>query len=160
MHLDAAFDLTDQNGQRRTLADFKGKAVILLFGYTHCPDVCPTTLAEISLALQQLGPDAAQVQVLFITLDPERDSQDILARYVPSFNPTFLGLRGNAASTADIAKKLKVFYQKHEMPGHAGYTLDHSASSYVIDPEGNLRLMVNYGFGREALVHDLKLLLH
>lgn len=160
MHLDGTFTLTDHTGNTRSLADFKGKVVVLLFGYTHCPDVCPTTLAEISLALKQLGTDASRVQVLFITLDPERDSQAILAQYVPAFNPAFLGLRGDTSSTAEFTRRLKVFYQKHKTAGLPGYSLDHSASSYIIDREGKLRLLANYGLGSDALAHDLKLLLH
>lgn len=154
------FALPDHTGKIRSLGDFKGKAVVLFFGYTHCPDVCPTTLSEMALALKQLGTDASRVQVLFVTLDPERDTPALLAQYVPSFNPSFLGLRGDAATTAELAKKFRIFSQKRETGSPSGYTLDHSALSFVYDPTGKLRLLVNYGQGPEAVAHDLRLLLH
>ncbi len=108
------FKLTDHNGQVRTLADFKGKAVVMFFGYTHCPDVCPTTLSEVAQALNLIGDKASKVQVLFITVDPARDTQSLLAQYVPAFNPGFLGLYGDEAATAKVAKDFRVFYQKHQ----------------------------------------------
>ena len=160
MDVGGDFTLTDHNGKSRKLSDFKGKAVVLFFGYTHCPDVCPTTLSEMTLALKQLGADAQRVQVLFITLDPERDTTAVLAQYVPSFNPAFLGLRGDAAETIEITRRFKVFAQKHETGSSSGYTLDHSASSFIFDPAGKLRLLVSFGQGSEAVAHDLKLLLH
>lgn len=153
------FALTDHNGQPRTLADFKGKAVVVFFGYTQCPDVCPTTMVEMANVMKELGPDADRVQVLFITVDPERDTQQVLSQYVPAFDKRFLGLRGDLAQTEQVAKEFKVFYQK--VPGKApgSYTMDHTAGSYVFDPAGHIRLFVKHGQGPQTLAHDLKLLL-
>jgi len=153
------FSLTDQNGKHRTLADFKNKLVVMFFGYTQCPDVCPTTMAEMATVMQQLGPDADQVQVLFVTIDPERDTQALLAAYVPNFDKRFLGLYGDAAATEKVAKDFKVFYQK--VPGRTpdSYTMDHTAGSYVFDKQGHIRLFLRLGQGTEPIVHDLKLLL-
>ncbi|MDE2429927.1 MAG: SCO family protein [Burkholderiales bacterium] len=153
------FALTDHNGKPRTLADFKGKAVVIFFGYTQCPDVCPTTMVEMANVMKQLGGLADRVQVLFVTIDPERDTQSLLANYVPNFDPRFLGLYGNAEATAKVAKDFKVFYQK--VPGRTpgSYTMDHTAGSYVFDPEGHIRLFLRHGQGAEPIVHDLKLLL-
>jgi len=153
------FALTDHNGKPRTLADFKGKAVVVFFGYTQCPDVCPTTMAEMANVLHALGPQAERVQVLFVTIDPARDTPAILAQYVPAFDKSFLGLYGDDAATAKVAKEFKVFYQK--VPGKTvgSYTMDHTAGSYVFDPQGHIRLFVKHDQGAEPLVHDLKLLL-
>lgn len=153
------FALTDHQGKPRTLADFKGKAVVVFFGFTHCPDVCPTTLAEMATVLQQLGPQADKVQVLFITVDPERDTPELLAKYVPAFHPSFIGLTGDKAAIEKVAKEFRVFYQK--VPGKTpeSYTIDHTAGSYVFDPQGRIRLFVRHGQGAEPIVHDLKLLL-
>lgn len=154
------FHLTDHNGKPRSLADFRGKVVVLFFGYTHCPDVCPTTLSDLALAMQQLGSDAGKVQVLFVTLDPERDTQALLAQYVPAFNPAFLGLYGDAAATARTAHEFKVFYQKQESASKGGYTLDHTAGTYVFDQSGRLRLLMSYGQGPKAMVQDIRTLLN
>ena len=153
------FAVPDTSGKVRTLADFKGKAVVLFFGYTHCPDICPTTMAELSQAMQQLGPDAARVQVLFITIDPARDTRDVLSQYVSAFNPSFIGLRPSDAQLATVAKDFRVYYAK--VPGKTadGYTMDHTAASYVFDPSGKLRLFARDGQGAQPWVHDLKLLL-
>ncbi len=153
------FNLTDHTGRRRTLADFHGKAVALFFGYTHCPDVCPTTLGELAQTLKQLGKDAGKVQVLFVTLDPERDTPAVLAQYVPSFNPAFLGLTGTEDEIAVVAKSFKVFYQKQASASKLGYTLDHSANTFVFDPQGRLRLMYGFGRGVAPMVHDINQLL-
>jgi protein SCO1 len=154
------FALPDTSGKVRTLADFKGKAVVLFFGYTHCPDVCPTTMAELSQAMQQLGPDAAaRVQVLFVTIDPARDTPDVLAQYVTAFNPSFIGLRPNDAQLAKVAKDFRVYYAKAQGKTADGYTMDHTAASYVFDPSGKLRLFARDGQGAQPWVHDLKLLL-
>ena len=153
------FNLTDHHGQRRTLADFHGKVVALFFGYTHCPDVCPTTLGELALTLKKLGKDADKVQVLFVTLDPARDTPAVLAKYVPSFNPTFLGLTGSEAEVAQVAKTFKVFYQKQDKGSKAGYFLDHSANTFVFDPQGRLRLMYGFGVGTGPIIHDINQLL-
>ena len=153
------FALTDHTGRPRTLADFKGKVVVMFFGYTHCPDVCPTTMAELNLVLKELGSEAARVQVLFVTLDPERDTQALLAQYVPAFNSGFLGLYSDVATTARVAKDFKVFFQK--VPGSSpdNYTMDHTAGSYVFDEQGRLRLFVRHGGSSEPLLDDLKTLL-
>lgn len=153
------FHLTDHTGRARSLADFRGKVVVLFFGYTHCPDVCPTTLADMAETMKLLGEDARRVQVLFATLDPERDTPDLLAQYVPAFHPDFLGLYGDAATVAAQAKEFKVFYQKHGGNSPDSYTLDHSATSFVFDPQGRLRLVLAFGTPPQAIAHDLKLLL-
>jgi protein SCO1/2 len=153
------FALTDHNGKARTLADFKGKVVVVFFGFTHCPDVCPTTLAEMASAMKQLGPQADDVQVLMITVDPERDTQELLAQYVPAFDKRFLGLRGTPEQTAQVAKEFKVFYAKVPGKEPGSYTMDHTAASYVFDRNGKVRLFVRYGQGAEPLVHDLRQLL-
>jgi protein SCO1/2 len=154
------FKLTDPAGRQRTLADFRGKAVVLFFGYTQCPDACPTTLSELAAAMQTLGPDAARVQVLFVTVDPERDTAELLAQYVPAFHPTFLGLRGDAQATAEVAKEFKVLYQKQPGTTPATYSMDHSAGTFIFDPEGRLRVYVSYGQGPQAFAHDIGALLH
>ena len=153
------FHLVDHNGKPRSLADFRGKAVVVFFGYTQCPDFCPTTLAELAAAMQKLGPDASRVQVLFITVDPERDTRDVLAHYVPAFDPSFLGLSGDDKATAEVAKEFKIIYQK--VPGSSAgtYTMDHSAGTYVFDPQGRLRLYVANGQGADVFAHDLRELL-
>lgn len=153
------FRLTDHNGKPRTIADFRGKAVVLFFGYTRCPDVCPTTMAEAALAVKSLGPDAERVQVLFVTLDPERDTRELLAQYVPAFHPAFLGLYGDLAATEKAARDFKVFYQKQPGKTPDAYTLDHSAGTFVFDSSGKPRLYFGYGKGGDKLAHDLKLLL-
>jgi protein SCO1/2 len=153
------FALTDHTGKPRTLADFKGKVVVMFFGYTQCPDVCPTTMAEMANVVKELGPAGKDVQVLFVTIDPERDTQQLLASYVPAFNPTFLGLYGDAAATARVAKEFKVFYAK--VPGSTpeNYSMDHTAGSYVFDRNGKLRLFLRHGKGAASIVPDLRQLL-
>jgi protein SCO1/2 len=150
-------ELTDQNGKLRHLEDFRGKAVVVFFGFTHCPDVCPTTLAETAAVLKKLGADADRVQVLFITVDPERDTAETLAKYVTAFDPRFLGLRGDAEATQRAAKEFKVFYEKRKTGD--SYSMDHSAQSYVIDPQGRLRLLVRPERLSEDLAPDLATLL-
>ena len=153
------FALTDHTGKARTLADYRGKVVVVFFGFTQCPDVCPTTLAEMKAVKAALGSDGDRFQVLFITIDPERDTQQLLSQYVPVFDPSFVGLYGDAVATARTAKEYKAYYQK--VPGSAPdrYSMDHSAASYVYDPEGRVRLYVRSGQGPEPLVHDVKMLL-
>ena len=155
------FALTDHNGKPRTLADFKGKVVVIFFGFTQCPDVCPTTMAEMAGVMKQLGSDAEKVQVLFVTVDHERDTQSLLATYVPNFDSSFLGLYGDKAATDKVAKEFKVFYQK--VPGKTpeSYTVDHTAGSYVFDQQGRIRLFLRHGQvgSAEMITHDLKLLL-
>jgi len=151
------FALFDHHGKARTLADFRGRAVILSFGFTHCPDICPTILAELAGAVASLGKDAGRVQVLFVTVDPERDTREVLAGYVTAFDPRFLGLYGDAEATMRVAKEFKVFYEKRK----AGdtYSVDHSAQSYVIDPNGRLRLFVRHDRIAADLPGDLRVLL-
>ena len=153
------FRLTDHNGKVRTLADFRGKAVVVFFGYTQCPDVCPTTMMEMTAVLQQLGADAARVQMLFVTVDPERDTRELLSNYVPAFNPSFLGLYGDMETTARTAKEFRVFFQKQPGATPTSYTVDHMAGSYVFDPQGRVRLFARYGDGGVNLAADLRTLL-
>lgn len=153
------FALTDHNGKLRTLGDFKGKAVVMFFGFTQCPDVCPTTMADMANVMKQLGPQADKVQVLFVTIDPARDTQQILSQYVPAFDKRFLGLYGDEVATAKVAKEFKVFYQKVPGKTPGSYTMDHTAGSYVFDPQGHIRLFIKNGQGPDPIVHDLKLLL-
>jgi protein SCO1/2 len=153
------FSLTDHNGQPRRLADFRGKAVVLFFGYTQCPDVCPTTLSTMREAMTLLGEDAKRLQVLFVTVDPARDTQALLAAYVPAFHPSFLGLYADEQGTAAVAKEFKVFYAKQPGSTPGSYSVDHSASSYAFDPQGRLRLLLRHGEAATNLAADLKLLL-
>lgn len=153
------FSLPDFNGKTRTLADFKGKAVVVFFGYTQCPDVCPTTMVEMANVMKQLGPQADKVQVIFITVDPERDTPELLSKYVPAFDQRFIGLAGDKAATEKVAKDFKVFFQKVPGKEPGSYTMDHTAGSYVFDPQGRIRLFIRHGQGTEPIVHDLKQLL-
>ncbi|HEU5437603.1 MAG TPA: SCO family protein [Telluria sp.] len=154
------FALTDHNGVPRNLASFRGKVVLVFFGYTQCPDVCPTTMVELANVMKELGPKADQVQVLFVTVDPERDTQQLLAEYVPAFDKRFLGLRGDAAATAKVAKEFKIYYAKVPGKQPGSYSMDHTAGSYVFDKDGKVRLFVRHGQGPGPLVQDLKQLLH
>jgi protein SCO1/2 len=151
--------LTGHDGKPRVLEDFRGKLVVLFFGYTHCPDICPTTLADAAAALKTLGPDAARVQVLFVTVDPERDTPELLAKYVPAFNPDFLGLSGTAAATERVAKEFKIFYEKRPGTAPGAYTVDHSAQCYVLDADGRLRLIERHERIAQDLAPDLRMLL-
>lgn len=155
------FLLNDPTGQPRRLRDFRGKAVVIFFGYTQCPDVCPTTLSTMAEVMHLLGEDAKRIQVLFVTLDPARDTRDLLKNYVPRFHPSFIGLSGDEAATAAVAREFRVYYLKHpgspEVPG--SYSLDHTANSYLFDPQGRLRLAEKQGENAEAIAADLRLLL-
>jgi len=153
------FALPDAKGQVRRLAEFRGKAVVLFFGYTQCPDVCPTTLSAMAEVVKLLGTDAARLQVVFVTLDPERDAPQLIAEYMAQFHPAFLGLRGDRAATEAAAKEFKVFYSKQATGAAGGYTLDHTAGSYVFDPQGRLRLYLRHGAASPDIAADLKLLL-
>ena len=154
-----AFTLTDHNGKPRSLEDFRGRVVVMFFGFTHCPDVCPTTLAELAGAVKKLGPAGEKVQVLLVTIDPQRDTPELLAKYVTAFNAKFLALRGSADETARVAKEFKVIYQKVAGPRPENYAMDHSAGSYIFDRQGRLRLYVGYGRGADVFAHDIDLLL-
>lgn len=155
------FTLADANGKMRSLADYKGKAVVMVFGYTHCPDVCPTTMAELSQAMQQLGADdAKRTQVLFVTVDPRRDTGALLSQYASAFDPSFVGLRpANDAQLKQVTQDFHIYYAN--VPGTTpdNYTMNHTAASMVFDPTGKLRLYVRDGQGVAPWVHDLKLLL-
>jgi len=153
------FSLQDPTGATRSLADFRGKVVVVFFGFTQCPDVCPTTLSTLAEAMRLLGPDADRVQVLFVTVDPERDTAALLAEYVPAFDKRFLGLRGDEAALEQTAKEFKVIYQK--VPGATPdtYTVDHSAGTFVYDPAGRLRVYMGHGQTAEAFAHDIRALL-
>ncbi|VXB46339.1 SCO family protein [Massilia sp. 9I] len=154
------FSLTDHTGKPRTLKDFKGKVVVLFFGYTQCPDVCPTTMAKMAAVMKDLGPSGKDVQVLFVTLDPERDTQELLAAYVPAFDPSFIGLRGDLEATARTAKEFKVFYTKRPNGDDPkNYTVDHMTGSYVFDREGRVRLLVRHEAEPGAIAADLRQLL-
>jgi protein SCO1/2 len=151
--------LDGHDGKPRTLADFRGKAVLVFFGYTHCPDVCPTTLADAAQALKALGKDADRVQVLFVTVDPERDTPAVLSKYVPAFDPRFLGLHGDAAAIQKAAKEFKIFYEKRAGKNPGEYTMDHSGQSYVFDPQGRIRLLLRHDRLSQDLAEDLRTLL-
>jgi protein SCO1 len=154
------FRMTDHNGKPRTMADFNGKAVAVFFGFTHCPDVCPTTLSEMKRVMEKLGADSARVQVLFVTVDPKRDTPELLAKYVPSFNASFLGLYGDDDATAKIARDFKIIYRIQAGKTPDSYTVDHSAGMLVFDPQGTLRLFIDYGrLTPEQIAADIKRLL-
>lgn len=157
-HPHADLKLADFNGKQRKLSEFRGKVVVLFFGYTHCPEVCPTTLADLAQVMRQLGPDAARVQVVFVTLDPERDKPAMLAKYVTSFDPSFLGLYGDARATAEAAKSFGVNYEK-QFDKQGSYTLDHTDGIYMLGVRGNPLLISPYGQRAELLVDDIRLLL-
>ena len=154
----ADFHLNEASGRPVSLADYRGKVVVLFFGYTHCPQICPTTLADLAQVMRELGKDAGKVQVLFVTLDPERDTRELLAQYPPAFYPTFKGLSGDSMATAQAAQAFGVIYQK-QPDKNGGYDLDHSAGTYLIAPGGKPVLLSPYGQRAELLVHDIKLLL-
>ena len=152
--------LTDHNGKPRSLADFRGKLVLVNFGYTQCPDVCPTTLADLASARKKLGADASQVQVLFVTVDPKRDTPELLSQYVPAFNPDFLGLYGDANATAKVTKDFKIYAQERAGSQPGTYTMDHSAQTLVFDREGRLRLLLPYGLEAAKIASDFRVLLN
>lgn len=154
-----ALSLPDADGRLRTLADFKGKVVVVFFGYTQCPDVCPTTLTELAEARRSLGADAARVQGVFVSVDPERDTAELLKAYVGNFGADFVALRGSPEQTAAAAREFKVFYAKVPGKTAGSYSIDHTAGSYVFDATGRVRLFTRYGSGAQALADDLKLLL-
>jgi protein SCO1 len=152
-------DLPDADGRRRKLADFKGKVTVVFFGYTQCPDVCPTTLVELAQVRKALGAAGDRVQGVFVTVDPERDTPEVLKAYVGNFGADFVALRGTPDETKALAKSFKVFYAKVPGKTDTSYTMDHTAGSYVFDGQGRVRLFTRYGSGAEALKHDLELLL-
>ena len=153
------FELTDHTGHGRTLADYQGKVVAVFFGYTHCPDVCPTTLVDLANVKKQLGADGDKLQVLFITVDPERDTQELLAEFVPAFDSSFVGLRGDKAQTEKVEKDFKIFAQKVMAKDGKSYTIDHTAGTYLFDAQGRVRLFVKHGQDAALLVADIRQLI-
>ncbi|MEG0052466.1 MAG: SCO family protein [Comamonas sp.] len=151
--------LTDVNGQRRSLKDFSGKVIAVFFGYTQCPDVCPTTLQELVEVKQALGADANRLQAIFVTLDPERDTPEVLKAYLANFDDSFVGLRGTPEEVAAVVKDFKFYYKKVPGKVEGSYTLDHSAGTYLYDTQGRLRVYERYGSGPQVLVQDVKALL-
>lgn len=153
------FALTDHHGRPRSLADYRGKVVALYFGYTQCPDFCPTTLSAMKQVMNRLGPEADKLQVMFVTVDPERDTQALLAEYVPAFDPRFVGLYGDGEAVARAAKEYRIFYRKAPGQTPATYTVDHSTQTYLIDPRGRLRLVVKHGEDPAKVAEDVVKLL-
>ncbi len=153
------FSLTDHNGQARTLADFKGKAVVIFFGFTQFPEVCPTSMSELAQARQLLGADGERLQGLFVSVDPERDTPEIMKAYMGSFDPSFLALYAKPDELPDLAKRFKIYYKKVDGSTPETYTMDHSAGSYIFDPQGKVRLYFRYGGGAQAMADDVKQLL-
>lgn len=153
------FALTDHNGQPRSIKDFAGKVVVMFFGYTQCPDVCPTSMAELAEVKKLLGKDGERLQGLFVSIDPQRDTPEVLKAYMANFDPTFLALYTTPEKLEALAKDYKVYYKKVDGKTPTSYTMDHSAGSYVYDTQGKLRLFTRYGSGAPALAADIKLLL-
>jgi protein SCO1/2 len=153
------FTLSDHNAQIRTLGDFKGKVVVIFFGYASCPDICPSTLSRLAAVIKALGPESERVQVLFVTVDPDRDTADRLRDFVPWFHPSFLGLRGNAQETKAVSEEFRIFSARREVGSQLGYVLDHSSGAYVYDPAGRIRLYVKDTASVEEIVADIRLLL-
>lgn len=153
------FSLADHNGQLRTLKDFAGKVVVVFFGFTQCPDVCPTSMAELAEVKQMLGADGDKLQAIFITVDPERDTPELLKAYMGNFDPSFLALRPTPEQLPQLAKDFKIYYKKVDGKTPGSYTMDHSAGSYIFDEKGRIRLYNRYGAGAEVLASDIKLLM-
>ena len=149
------FKLSDHNGDLRSLADFRGKVVLLFFGYTNCPDICPSIMAKLTGAVKNLGKDSNQIQVLFISVDPEHDTPALLKQYVSTFNPNFLGLSGDLETTRNIAKEFKIAFQKQAEATQDSYVMEHSAGTYILDQKGKLRLYVNTGTDMDIISHDI-----
>lgn len=153
------FSMPDQHGQRRSMADFKGKVVLVFFGFTQCPDVCPTTLGDLAAVKQKLGAKGDKLQVIFASVDPARDTPEILQAYLANFDPSFLALRGSDEETAKMAKDFKVYYKRVEGQTTGSYTMDHTAGDYIFDPEGRLRLYSRYGTPVDTLAKDIEQLI-
>ncbi len=153
------FSLTDHNGQLRSLKDLRGKVVVVFFGFTQCPDVCPTSMQELAEVKAALGADGERLQGIFISVDPERDTLELLKAYMENFDPSFLALRPTPEQLPALAKDFKIYYKKVDGTTPTSYTLDHSAGSYLYDPQGRLRVYHRYGSGTEALTEDVRLLL-
>jgi protein SCO1/2 len=159
VHMNTSFKLRDFNGRLRTLEDFKGKVVVLFFGFTHCPDICPTTMTDLKKTMNLLKDKASGVQVIFITLDPARDTEDVLKKFIPTFNSSFLGLTGSESEIDKVTTQFKIFYKKVNDGSKAGYTIDHSAGLYVIDKNGKVKLHLSYGEKPEDIASDLEKLI-
>jgi protein SCO1/2 len=153
------FELTDHNGQVRHLPDFAGKVVVMFFGYTQCPDVCPTSMSELAEVKKALGKDGDRLQGLFVTVDPQRDTPELLKAYMANFDPTFLALYATPDKLTELAKDYKIYFKKVEGKSPTSYTMDHSAGSYVYDTKGQLRLFTRYGMGPKGLTEDIRILL-
>ncbi|MEN9689218.1 MAG: hypothetical protein RI998_1215 [Pseudomonadota bacterium] len=153
------FQLKDHNGQMRTMADFKGQVVVVFFGYTQCPDFCPTTLTEWVQVKKALGDQGQRLQAVFITVDPERDTPALLQTYMANFDPTFLALVPSLEELPNLAKSFKLYYKKVAGSTPTSYTMDHQAGTYIYDPEGRLRLYARYGIGPQAMAQDIAALL-
>ncbi|UUZ74817.1 SCO family protein [Polaromonas sp. P1(28)-13] len=153
------FALADHNGQVRNLKDFAGKVVVVFFGFTQCPDVCPMSMAELAEVKKLLGPDGDKLQAVFISVDPERDTPELLKAYMGNFDPSFVALRPTLAQLPEVAKDFKVYYKKVEGKTPGSYTMDHSAGSYIFDAKGRIRLYYRYGSGAETLASDIRLLI-
>ena len=153
------FAMPDQNGQLRTMADFKGKVTLLFFGFTQCPDVCPTTLSDLATVKQKLGAKGDKLQVIFVSVDPARDTPEILKAYMGNFDPSFIALRGSDEQTAQIAKDFKIYFKKVDGQTPASYTMDHTAGDYIFDPQGRLRLYSRYGTPVDTLAKDIEQLI-
>ena len=153
------FSLLDHNGQLRTVKDFAGMVVVVFFGFTQCPDVCPTSMAELAEVKQLLGADGDKLQAIFVTVDPERDTPELLKAYMGNFDPGFLALRPTPEQLPQVAKDFKIYYKKVDGKTKGSYTMDHSAGSYIYDPKGRIRLYNRYGSGAEVLASDIRLLI-
>ncbi len=153
------FSLTAHDGRQKSLQDFKGQVAVVFFGYTHCPDICPSSMHDLAKTMQLLGQDQSQVQVMFVTLDPERDTVDVLKQFVPSFDASFIGFTGSAKQIESVAKDYKIFTQKQAVGDAKQYSIDHSAGAYVYDKQGQLTLYFKFAQSPEDMAHDLKLLL-
>ena len=158
-HMDTSFKLRDFNGRLRTLEDFRGKVVVLFFGFTHCPDICPTTMTDLKKTMNLLKEKASGIQVIFITLDPALDTEDVLKKFIPTFNSSFLGLTGSEREIDKVTTQFKIFYNKVNDGSKAGYTIDHSAGLYVIDKNGNVKLHISYREKPEDIASDLEKLI-
>ena len=153
--MDTSFKLRDFNGHSRTLEDYKEKIVVVFFGFTHCPDICPTTMLDLKKTIGLLKDKASAIQVIFITLDPSRDTEDVLKKFIPTFSASFVGLTGSESDIEKVTSQFKIFYQKVNDQSKSGYTIDHSAGLYVIDKHGKIKLHMNYGQKPEDIASDL-----
>jgi protein SCO1/2 len=155
-----ALNLPDPTGSVRTLEEFRGKVVVVFFGFTQCPDICPTTMAEVAEVRRRLGPQGSKVQGVFVSVDPERDTDAVLTEYIKTMDPSFVALRGSVDQVTQAAREFKVFFQKVPSRDGKGYTMDHTAGAFVFDPQGHVRLFVRYGTPVDALTADVKQLLN